>query len=312
MKNSLSVILCTHNPKHAFLSRVLQGLKKQTLDFSGWELIIVDNDSEKPVKDQFDISWHPNSRFVLETKLGLTHARLHGISAATGELLVFFDDDNVPNPDYLEQAREIAFSYPFIGAFGGNQIGEFEIDPPEHLRKYLGMLAVREIDRDKWSNLYIWDTTPVGAGMVIRKNVAMRYAENVQLDKLRGMMDRKGKSLLSAGDNDMAYTACDMGYGMGLFQSLYLIHIIPKSRLDEKYFLNLTKYMTTSSILLDFIRSKENTVRYQISLRPALQELKNVIRLKKNSFASFIFEIKRIHRIIEGKKLAIKITKRIF
>ena len=54
--------------------------------------------------DRFNISWHPNGRHVREDELGLTPARLRGVAEAVAELLVFVDDDNILDPDYLEQA----------------------------------------------------------------------------------------------------------------------------------------------------------------------------------------------------------------
>jgi len=252
--NKLSVIICTHNPKQEYLSRVIQGLKKQTLDYSSWELIIVDNASEKSIEEQLDISWHPNGRFVFEDKLGLIHARLKGISEAKGDLFVFFDDDNVPNSDYLEKALQIEVECPFIGAFGGSNIGEFESPPPTWMQSKLSMLAVREIERTIWSNLYKWETTPAGAGMIIRSIIAKKYVQNTLNNPLKQLLGRKGTNTASAEDVDMAFTAIDMGYGCGLFSELKLLHIIPKERVKEAYLIRLYEGIITSQFILDSLR----------------------------------------------------------
>src|SRR5687768_10274760 len=109
---ALSVVICTHNPREAYLSRVLQALAGQTLARDEWELVIVDNGSNKPVVDQVDLSFQPNARVEREDQLGLTHARLRGIRESRGETIVFVDDDNVLAPDYLAHALEIGKSWP--------------------------------------------------------------------------------------------------------------------------------------------------------------------------------------------------------
>jgi hypothetical protein len=87
------------------------------------------------------------------------------------------DDDDVLASDYLERAMEIALEYPHIGAFGGSIKGEFELMPEPWLTPYLGNLAIREIERDSWSNMAGgWtDSTPFGAGLCIRGRVAEDY-----------------------------------------------------------------------------------------------------------------------------------------
>src|ERR1022692_4717847 len=97
-----SVIICTHNPRPDYLRRTLDALKAQTLPKEQWELLLIDNASKEPLADTWDLSWHPQARHIREEALGLTRARLCGISQSKGELLVFVDDDNVLSADYLE------------------------------------------------------------------------------------------------------------------------------------------------------------------------------------------------------------------
>ena len=42
-----------------------------------------------------------------------------GIAAASADLLLMLDDDNILDPDYLQAAVEIAAENPTLGAFGG-------------------------------------------------------------------------------------------------------------------------------------------------------------------------------------------------
>ncbi|MFN6481894.1 MULTISPECIES: glycosyltransferase [unclassified Nostoc] len=255
MKLLLSVIICTHNPRLNYLDKVLKALQAQTLLVEQWELLLVDNASEQVLSSEIDLSWHPKSRYLREEQLGLTPARLRGIKEAVGQTLVFVDDDNVLDPDYLEIALKISKDYPFIGAWGGQIRPEFEVPPPSWAKPYLGNLAIREFERDRWSNLIEqYETTPCGAGLCIRKVVAEKYSELVRKDPKRADMDRKGKMLTSCGDSDLAFTACDIGLGTGMFTSLNLTHLIPSNRLKEDYLLRLVEGLAYSQTILAYFR----------------------------------------------------------
>ncbi|AFZ13620.1 glycosyl transferase family 2 [Crinalium epipsammum PCC 9333] len=262
IKPVVSAIICTHNPRFDYLDRVIDGLKTQNLPYSEWEFLLVDNASDKLLSNEVDLSWQPNSRYIREDKLGLTSARLRGIKEAKTELLVFIDDDNVIDQDYLEVALQISREFPFLGAWGGQIIGEFETQPPAWAKRFFSYLAIREFDQDRWSNLlHQLDTTPFGAGMCVRKNVANQYANSIKTDKRRLELDRKGNDLqrvipFSCGDIDLAFTACDMGLGTGLFTSLKLTHLISSNRVTEEYLLRLFEGSTYSQLILDSYRGK--------------------------------------------------------
>jgi glycosyltransferase involved in cell wall biosynthesis len=257
MKLSLSVITCTHNPRRDYLEKVITALQGQTLSLDQWELLLIDNASGQPLATEIDLSWHPNARHIREEELGLTLARLRGMREAQTEILIFVDDDNVLNLDYLEVALRISKDFLFLGAWGGQIIGEFEVPPPNWAKPYLPFLAIREFEQDKWSNLlHQYETTPCGAGICIRKAVAEKYAELVLNDPKRNSLDRKGQQLMSSGDTDMAFTACDLDLGTGQFAALKLTHLIPANRLTEDYFTRLISGIAYSNIILDSFRGK--------------------------------------------------------
>jgi len=257
MKPVISVIICTHNPRHDYLDRVLQALKSQTLPIEQWELLLIDNASDELLSPEIDLTWHPQARHIREEQLGLTPARLRGIQEAVAEILVFVDDDNVLDSDYLEVALRISKDWPTIGAWGGQIRPEFEETPPDWTKPYWGMLAIREFERDSWSNLlHPNETTPYGAGLCVRRIVADKYTHLVRNDPRRLNMGRKGKLLLSCEDSDIAFTACDIGLGTGQFTSLKLSHLMQTSRLEEEYLIRLCKSMTYSHTLLASFRGQ--------------------------------------------------------
>jgi glycosyltransferase involved in cell wall biosynthesis len=232
---SVSVILCTHNPRRDFLVRTLEGLRQQTMPPEQWELVLVDNASDPPLPaDDSALAGIP-LRIVREAQTGLTHARLAGIAAARAEVLVFVDDDNVLAADYLAETHAIAVRHPHLGAWGGACEGEFTEPPPPWARRYLNYLAVREVSTRSEGRSYDVAQCPFGAGLCLRRKVADHYAALVRDDPRRRALDRSGTSLMSGGDTDMVFTAVDLGLAFALEPTLRLKHLMPPSRLDPDY-----------------------------------------------------------------------------
>ena len=270
---NVTVIICSHNPHPEYLTQTLHGLRNQTLPFLKWELLLVDNASNKPLAERVDLSWHPSGRHIREEELGLTPARLRGIREANSDLLIFVDDDNILAPDYLEKAVDIGVMHPFLGAWGGSMTARYEKPPEPWVFKYVSYLAIREVKRDAWSNLVNdWSTTPAGAGMVVRRVVALKYAQEIRNDPIRLNFGRKGASLASSEDTDMAFLACDMGLGTGQFTALRLDHLIPAGRVTLEYLERLAEGITFSTTVLFACRGQLPPAPAKPTLRTRVRE----------------------------------------
>jgi glycosyltransferase involved in cell wall biosynthesis len=250
----LSVIICAHNPRPAYLERVLDALAAQTLSKDEWELLLIDNGSEPRLAAQWDLSWHPSARHVFEAELGVAVARRRGMRSAIADLVVFVDDDNILDPLYLSEALRIADEWPKLGVWGsGNIAPEFEIAPNDYLRKLVPNLALRSASRECWGNvLPCIDITPWGAGLCLRRKVADPYLRHCEASAIQ-LVSRRGKqTLLSGEDVEMSYVACEQGFGVGVFPTLKLTHLIPAARVSEEYLLGIFEGTLTSNYLLSF------------------------------------------------------------
>ena len=259
----VSVVIPTHNPRQDYLARVLEALREQTLAQSAWELVVVDNNSKpalqvassqssgvSQITNSIDLSWHANARVVREERVGLTNARLRGFEETTGEVVLLVDDDNVLAPDYLEQVLRISREYPFLGAWSGALELELEPGSPEPANELRHLLCERKPTKDVWSNdRSNFAATPWGAGECIRRAVAEAYAGKVASDPRRRQLDLQGQQLVYGGDTDIAYTGLEMGLGMGVFTSLRITHLTPKSRCTEEYLLKNYEAHAYSEVL---------------------------------------------------------------
>ena len=262
----LSVILCTHNPREEFLRRTLESLRRQTLSVAQWELLLIDNASQPPLAGRCDLAWQPNARHWLEPKLGKLNAWLLGMREARAEVLLFVDDDNVLAPDYLVQALAIGAEWPFVGAWGGSVIPEYEIPLPDWVGEEVWRLTVVEVKEDIWSNLregYL--TIPVGAGLCIRRSVAQKYLERCASNPVSAKLDRAGKGLAGYGDIDLAHCALDLGLGTGKSTRLQLTHLIPAGRLTFDYFVRHAESDAASMLLFRASRGLPITAPKPIS-----------------------------------------------
>jgi len=239
----ISVIVCTHNPRPDYLHRVLGALNMQTVPKDNWELLVVDNASKERLADTCDLSWHARARHLREDNLGLTPARLRGITEACGELLVFVDDDNVLTPGFLEEASAIYGRHPYLGAFGaGNLEPEFEVQPPPEIRPRVHMLALRSVSSARWSNnVRDFESIPWGAGLCVSRPVANLYRQSIGSLGMTVALGRRGKELFSGDDDVFSWVAASVGRGFGIFPQLRVTHLIRADRLNRRYFLRLIR-----------------------------------------------------------------------
>jgi glycosyltransferase involved in cell wall biosynthesis len=253
MKPEISVIICTHNPRKDYLERVLEALKKQTIPLERWELLVIDNASKENLAESWDLSWHPNGRHVREDQVGLTHARLRAMREAKSDLLLFLDDDNEVFLDYLEQGLKIAADWHILGVWGGQWFAEYENGMP---KGWSFDPWSTHFQRDVWSNNFDREVAPYGGGMFVRALVAKEYLNSCQKNPLKNLLDRAGGNLASFGDYDIAFTACDLGLGMGRFLALKITHLIPDARTTPKYCAKIREDSAYSEVLFRFSRGE--------------------------------------------------------
>jgi glycosyltransferase involved in cell wall biosynthesis len=241
----LSIVICTHNPNLANIGQALDSIRAQWPPKAASELIIVDNASPTPLADILDISWAgQGGRIVREDKLGLTHARLRAHHEASGEFILFVDDDNLLSPDYIELALDVMDRDPKMAAIGGRVLPSYEQQPADWFKETGIGLACRDlgdtVKEAHWPNpkeptRNYPDCAPIGAGMLVRRAAFSDYVHSASTNPIRIALGRKGTDLASGEDNDMILTCLANGYRVAYRPELSLTHLIPANRVSIEY-----------------------------------------------------------------------------
>lgn len=234
----IDVILCTYNPRPDLLARALRALSAQTLPLERFNVTVVDNNSDAPLDAArlSAVACRP-VRVVREMRQGLAFARAGGIDATAADIICFVDDDNELAATYLSSALRIARAEPELGAFGGVCEGRLERAPNLLVRAFLPHYGVRDMARAPLTGAgAAWGPhEPIGAGLVIRRDVARAYLRFIDDTDMGSSLGRIGGDLLSGEDSLISRIADKLGYQGGYRPQLHLKHNIVAPRLTLAY-----------------------------------------------------------------------------
>jgi len=107
----VSVIICAYNAA-AFIAETLESLLAQT--WPPVEILVVD-DGSTDATPAIVQSFAPRVRYLYQVNAGSSAARNTGIAASCGDLLCFFDADDLMPPDRLEAQISFLQRHPEVG-----------------------------------------------------------------------------------------------------------------------------------------------------------------------------------------------------
>ena len=210
MNPKVSIIICSRN-RAAQLEKCLDSIREDEMLATAAELVLIDNgsmdDTNQIMEAHADRARYP-VLVRMEPEAGLSRARNAGLDAASGDLLLFTDDDCYMDPGYIPLAAEIFESEEFD--FGGGQIilyDERDASIGQNLFEHRRTLEPYR---------FIPAGTIQGSSMIFRR----RVVEEI------GFFD----TMLGAGtpfpceDIDYAARASFVGFTGGLFPELVVRH----------------------------------------------------------------------------------------
>jgi glycosyltransferase involved in cell wall biosynthesis len=246
----ISIIVCTYKPDKDIFSRLLGAISLLDTSNIKSELIVVDNNSKFSVFDSFSVEFENikiKTKQVFEPLSGLTNARIAGYKSSSGDVLIFFDDDNEPQPDYLQAVFHEFMRFPNIGVFGPGHISvEFLGNPPAWIYHNKYYFQERHYHQALFACCADWfEFYPPGTGQAVRRFIFNSY-HNALLEGRLSAADRKGNSLSSAGDVQLVFESIKMEYAVGVSPKMNLQHLIAERKSTFTYLKRLLFGMSSS------------------------------------------------------------------
>ncbi len=175
MHPKLSVVICTLNRAEK-LQNALYSLVLQTYPKSQFEVIVVDNgstDHTSNVVRDFAKAGELQIKFLYHKESGLAGARNKGVTAASGSVIAFLDDDALACRSWLSQVKRTFEGDTSLDAMGGAVEPLYEIEQPgwmpKRLRSYLSV-----VDYGRQSKQLQYPRYPFGTNMAIRRDVFLK------------------------------------------------------------------------------------------------------------------------------------------
>jgi len=234
-QTGISIIVCCYNSAERLLETIQHiALQKLAKNIS-CELILVNNASTDNTAEIAITEWKKYNTnidfiFVEEQQAGLIYAREKGIKTAKYEYIVFCDDDNWLQEDYLQTAYSLMESNSHIGALGGQSVDISDVEIPEWFEEFKGGYAVgiQSFENGDISQRgYLW-----GAGLVSRMDILRKVFDKRFPFLLCG---RAGNKLLSGDDSEICKRILLLGYSLYYDNRLFLKHFMPANRLTLAY-----------------------------------------------------------------------------
>ena len=179
----LTVVMATHNGADT-LPHVLDAYCRLQPPSGSWRLVIVDNASVDST-GTIVRSFRDKLPLVLlsEPCRGQNRARNRALGVIAGDLIVFSDDDAIPDPAWLVELRRVADSRPDFAMFGGTIKPRWNGSPSESVLKGIPLSVCFAVTDPAWAE------GPISSDHVFSPNMAIRaavFAEGQRFDESIG------------------------------------------------------------------------------------------------------------------------------
>ncbi|MFC2042991.1 glycosyltransferase family A protein [Chloroflexota bacterium] len=295
-KPIINVCIFTRNPHTDNFKKVARALSFQTLSLQEWELIIIDNKSEEPVKAHFerDFSWHPNVKFVIEPSIGFQYVHRRAVLESQADWIILLADDCVLSTEYLKSAIKLIKKHPEVGVFSGLITYQFP-NEVNFLNKsiYEATYTRRSIEGYfETSEKSRWTFAHAGsAGLVFHSDIGKAYLKGFwKYEEIVKYIKRNGQNVsLRVTDLDLPMYALYLNYKIAASDELMMDHIIEK---NDLHIVRMMKLAYQMGFFLELFRFRWNWRPYPVGFSKELYKFsKKILKPQRNP-------IKWITRII--------------
>lgn len=233
MKLTLSI--CTHNHLAA-LKQTLAGLHELCAPEGPWELLIIDNASTDGTGAWLaQGGWQRmgiDCRIVQESQLGVAHARNRALTEAKGVYVVFLDDDETPEPDWLVNLEQVIDAYQ-PAAIGGRIRAHLPGGRPDWLTdELLGFLG--ELNYGPAGRALTKTSTPIFTG-----NAVFHRQTVLDVGGFDGNLGRRGNVQSGGEDTELYRRLVKLKKAVRWAPQAVIYHRIEPWKLKRGYFLRL-------------------------------------------------------------------------
>jgi glucosyl-dolichyl phosphate glucuronosyltransferase len=232
-----SVVIATHN-RARLLADTLHSLEAQQVPGGlRWEVIVVDNNSRDETREvvrDFGKASSLTVQYAFEPRLGQSFARNLGIEMADGAVILFTDDDIIPNPDWVPRMLSTITTGDLDGV-GGRVLPRWEAEVPRWLSTRPDLrtwLALAEEDQACMLTYPLLVTRRiVGASMAFRRDVFEKFG------RFPTTLGHRGARLYGGEEVEFVNRLLLNKKRIGYDPSIVVNHRIRADRLCKSFFL---------------------------------------------------------------------------
>lgn len=204
--------------------------------FRDFEIIVVDQSKDDRTRLAVAARWghDPRVRYYHSAVTGAARARNFGFERASGDVIVYIDDDAVPVPGWLDAyARAFRELRPPAGMIGGRIVLEWDRPRPIwYPRKFLPLLGMH--DAGDVVRPFPPGDFPVSANLALRRSV---MAEVGGFDTRLGFDVGRRNPLLGGEDSHLGLKVMNAGHRVYYHPDATVRHFVRSSKLSLRYFL---------------------------------------------------------------------------
>lgn len=167
----LTVLMATYNGAST-LPRVLESYARLSEPHGGWKLVVIDNASSDATPSI--VRERTNAlplKYIRTESRGKNLALNHGLSHADGDLIVFTDDDAVPEQDWLRELRAAADEQTHFDIFAGAIYPLWPASCPDWILRLVNLGATFGLTPPDLPTGPVPASQAWGANMAVRRNI---------------------------------------------------------------------------------------------------------------------------------------------
>jgi glycosyltransferase involved in cell wall biosynthesis len=226
----LTVLVATYDGAKT-LPEVLKAYCAVESPDGDWKLVIIDNGSTDATKEIIAAFHHRLPlTYVYEPKPGKNTALNTGLSSLAGDLVVFTDDDVLPQPDWLRHFRVTADSQTSFSLFGGPILPKWECPPEDWLLTWVPLSPTFTI-------LDSLEEGPISPRLIFGPNMAIRadiFQSGYRFDETIGP---NGSNYAMGSETEFLRRLGKAGYKAWHCKKASVAHIIRALQMNEEWVL---------------------------------------------------------------------------